>query len=117
MKKLLLTIFLLISGGHCVFGQHQIPMHIIEESDTSIGGTLAPPRPWYITQDDYVLVLPVFGDDLILLLFDENNSVAYSVYIPAGTAQVILPSTLSGDFEIRLVLFGFTYYYRGYIIL
>ncbi len=35
----------------------------------------------------------------------------YSTFLPSGTTQVILPSTLSGSFEIRLV--GDTYYYRG----
>lgn len=38
-----------------------------------------------------------------------------SLNVAAGTTQIVLPSTLSGDFELRFV--GDTYYYIGYISL
>ena len=38
----------------------QIPMQIIDETPAGPGGPLAPPRPWYITQDDYTLTMPAF---------------------------------------------------------
>jgi len=94
---------------------HQIPMYIIGHGAAAGGSTLAPPRPWYITQDDYVLTLPAFEDDFTLELRDENDVVVYTDYVPAGTTQIVLPSTLSGDFELRLV--ADTYYYIGYISL
>ena len=94
---------------------HQIPMHIIRTGNASDGPTYAPPRPWYITQDDYVLTMPAFEDDYTLELRDENDVIIYTDYVPAGTTQIVLHSTLSGDFELRLV--GDTYYYRGYISL
>ena len=116
MKKLILAALLMIGGGTFAFGQHQIPMSIIDKNGADGGSnTLAPPRPWYITQDDYVLTIPVFEDDLTLQLLDEDETVVYSTYIPAGTTQVILPSTLSGDFELRLIPYMATYYFRGYI--
>lgn len=93
----------------------QISMQIIRSSGPGGGSTLAPPRPLYITQDDYVLTLPAFEDDYTLELRDENDVVVYTDYVPAGTTQVVLPSTLSGDFELRLV--ADTYYYIGYISL
>ena len=88
-------------------------MQIIKKGSSDGGNTLAPPRPWYITQNGYVLTLPAFEDDYILELRDEDDVVVYTDDVPAGTTQIVLPSTLSGDFEIRLV--GDTYYYRGYI--
>ena len=90
-------------------------MQIIRPAGPGGGNTLAPVRPWYITQNDYVLTLPGFEDDYILELRDEDDVVVYTDDVPAGTTQIVLPSTLSGDFEIRLV--GDTYYYRGYISL
>lgn len=90
-----------------------IPMQIINKGGIGGGNTLAPPRPWYITQDDYVLTLPAFEDDFTLELRDENDVIVYTDYVPAGTTQVVLPSTLSGGFELRLV--ADTYYYRRYI--
>lgn len=115
MKKVMMVALLLTVG--CMYshaaGYHQIPMHIINPGGLGGGNTLAPARPWYITQDDYVLALPAFEDDYILELRDENGVVVYSVFVPAGTTMIVLPSTLSGDFEIRFV--GDTYYYYGYI--
>ena len=115
MRKLLLILALVMGGASLTtaLAGHQIPMHIIKTGSASDGSTLAPPRPWYITQDDYVLTMPAFKDDFTLELRDENDVVVYTDYVPAGTTQVVLPSTLSGDFELRLV--GDTYYYRGYI--
>ena len=115
-KKLFLLVALLSGwGANSLWAGHQIPMQIIKEGPVIGGSTLAPPRPWYITQDDYVLTMPAFEDDYILELRDENDVVVYTDYVPAGTTQIVLPSTLSGDFELRLV--GDTYYYRGYISL
>lgn len=117
MKKLLLSIIILMGGGvfYNAFGQQQIPMHIIDHSASSDGPTYAPPRPWYITQNGYVLTLPAFEDDYTMVLCDENNNVVYSMFIPAGTTVVYLPTTLSGEFEIRLVTSSF--YFYGYITL
>ena len=115
-KKLFLLAVLLT--GWCVSSFSfpvQISMQIIRSSGPGGGSTLAPPRPLYITQDDYVLTLPAFEDDFTLELRDENDVVVYTDYVPAGTTQVVLPSTLSGDFELRLV--ADTYYYIGYISL
>jgi len=107
-----------LGGGTFAFGaQHDIPMQIIREGSSDGGNTLAPPRPWYIIQDGYELTLPSFEDDYTLELRDATDTVVYSTYLPAGTTTVVLPSTLSGTFELRLVPFFATYYYRGYISL
>ena len=117
MRKLFL-VFALIFGGAIVIealAQQQIPMQIIKEDPAGNSGTYAPPRPWYITEDNYVLTLPAFENDYILELRDEDDNVVYTTYLLAGTTMVILPSTFSGEFELRLV--GDTYYYRGYLSL
>ena len=104
-KKLFLIVALLSGwGANSLWAWHQVPMHFIKKGSSDYGNTLAPPRPWYITEDDYTLELR-----------DENDVVVYTDYVPAGTTQVVLPSTLSGDFELRLV--ADTYYYIGYISL
>ena len=120
MKKILFMIVFLLGGAlfQRVFAiQQNIPMQIIKESGPGNGNTLAPPRPWYIYQNDYVLTLPAFEDDYTLELRDATDTVVYSSYVATGTTQVVLPSTLSGSFELRLVPFFATYYYRGYITL
>lgn len=114
MKKVMLITLLFAVGGIHTYGAPvRIAMQIIKETSVGNGNTLAPPRPWYITQDDYVLTLPAFEDDFTLELRDEDDAVVYSTIVPAGATLVVLPSTLSGDFELRLV--ADTYYYIGYI--
>lgn len=115
MKKLFLVIALLSGISINSLWAQEIPMQIIKENGPEGGNTLAPPRPWYITQNDYTLTLPAFEDDFTLVLLDEDGVVVYSTFVPAGTTMIVLPSTLSGDFELRLV--GDTYYYRGYLTL
>jgi hypothetical protein len=117
MRKLLLILALIMGGASftMALAGHQIPMQIIKETGVGNGSTLAPPRPWYMIQDGFTLTMPAFEDDFTLELLDEDGVVVYSAYVPAGTTQIVLPSTLSGDFELRLV--ADTYYYRGYISL
>ena len=115
MKKLFLMLILAL-GGVLVsssYASQLVPMQIIKEGPISDGHTYAPPRPWYIQQDDYVLTLPVLAEDYTFELRDQDDEVVYTTFLPSGTTQIILPSTLSGSYEIRLV--GDTYYYRGYI--
>lgn len=50
-----------------------------------------------------------------LQILDEDGVVVYSTVISAGTSQVVLPSTLSGDYEIRFVTDD--YYYYGFVTL
>ena len=112
-KKLFLIIALLSGGIPSIMADQGVVMHFIKKGSSDGGNTLAPPRPWYITQDDYTLTMPAFEDDFTLELRDENDVAVYTTYVPAGTTTVVLPSTLSGDFELRLV--ADTYYYIGYI--
>ena len=117
MKKYLLCVFLMLGFmiPQTVSAGLNIPMQIIDPTPGDGGNTLAPPRPWYITQDDHTLTLPALADDYTLQLLDEDGLVVYTTFVPSGTTTVILPSTLSGDFELRLV--ADTYYYRGYMSL
>lgn len=113
MKKLILFLLLLLGGGTFAFGAQQIPMHIIDETPPLGGHPYAPARPWYINQNDYILTLPDFEEDYTLQLLNEDEDVVYSVNCLSGTTQVVLPSTLTGDYEI-VVIRGETYY-GGYI--
>lgn len=117
MRKLFLVFVLILVGAFFTktLAEQQIPMQIIKTGSAGNSGTYVPPRPWYIIEDNYVLTLPAFEDDYIMELRDENDNVVYTTYLPAGTTMIVLPSTLSGDFELRLV--GDAYYYRGYLSL
>lgn len=116
IKKLLLTIAFFVGVNlSSLMAQQDIPMQIIDLSAGAGGATYAPPRPWYIMQDDYALTLPAFDYDFTLVLLDEDGVVVYSADYSAGNTMAVLPTSLSGEFELRLVPYAATYYYRGYI--
>lgn len=56
-----------------------------------------------ISLDDHTLYFntPCDGDTLRLL--DENGVVVYSIVIPVGTTSWVLPSTLSGEYELQII--------------
>lgn len=97
------------------FAGNNVPLNYQPNGSTHDQNPKAPVAPWYIFQDDNVLTMSATPYDYTLTLYDENDVLAYSVFVPAGTTQVVLPATLSGNFEIRFETA--TYYYYGYISL
>ena len=53
-------------------------------------------------------VTPCDGCELILL--DEDGDVVYSTVIPVGTTSLVLPSYLSGEYEIQINRGNFCFY-------
>ncbi|MBR0180561.1 MAG: hypothetical protein IJQ04_02710 [Prevotella sp.] len=54
-------------------------------------------------------------DGCTLRLLDENDVVVYSTVIPTGTTSLVLPSYLSGEFEIQIIHGNYCFW--GYIYL
>jgi len=115
MKKILLCLsmlfcFSIYSKAECcgAVGLNHHP-----KGGTHAGGAKAPVLPWFIDLTDNIITMSATPCDYTLSLYDEDNEVVYSVFVPAGTTQVVLPSTLSGSFELRFETD--TYYYYGYI--
>lgn len=52
-------------------------------------------------------------DGYTLRLLDENGAVVYSTVIPTGTTSLVLPSYLSGEYEIQIIQSNL--YFYGYI--
>lgn len=65
--------------------------------------------------EDYTLTFYTPCDGCVLRLLDENDVVVYSTIIPTGTTELVLPSYLSGDYEIQIIQGNLNFY--GYIIL
>ena len=92
-----------------------VPLEIVNKGG---GGNQFPKSPiptLYVDLEDYVLSLSGDTCTYSLQILDEDGYVVYSTVIAAGTSQVVLPSTLSGEYEIRFVTDD--YYYYGYITL
>lgn len=65
--------------------------------------------------DGYTLTFYTPCNGCVLRLIDENDVVVYSTVIPTGATSLVLPSYLSGDYEIQIVRGNF--YFYGYISL
>ena len=68
-----------------------------------------------VSLDGHTLYFATSCDGCTLRLLDENDAVVYSIVIPTGTTSLVLPSYLSGEYEIQIIQ-GF-YYFWGYIYL
>lgn len=115
MKKLLICISMLFCLSIIAYAGNNVPMTHQPNGSIHEGNGKSPVAPWYIYQDGYVLTMSATPCDYTLSLYDEDDELVYSTFLLAGTTQVVLPATLSGDFEIRFETT--TYYYYGYISL
>ena len=119
MKKkrlfvLLLTLALLPLSNLCVMAQ-PIDFSVgYEDPHNPFGDD--PRSPILVPKVDiegYTLTFYTPCDGCVLRLVDENDVVVYSTVIPTGVTSLVLPSYLSGNFEIQIV-HGNIYFY-GYI--
>ena len=117
MRKVLLLLTLLVGGVFFEKAIAQTPqditLEIIDKSVIGGGSTKTPVQPLVITHNGNVLTFLAQSVDYELQLLDENGLVVYSLFVPAGTTYVVLPTWLIGCFEIRFV--AATYYYYGFI--
>ena len=82
---------------------NQFPKSPVEIPDVSIS--------------DHSLFFEDVDFDLMLQLVDEDDDAVYTVFVPANTASVVLPSTLTGEFELQLIPTTGIYYFVSDITL
>ena len=64
----------------------------------------SPVQPPTVYLDDYVLTFEADHPDYTLYIKDEDGEVVYSSTVYSSQTQVTLPSSLSGDYDIELVM-------------
>lgn len=115
MKKLLLFLFGAFILSTSVSAQELVPLtvSIIDEQPVTNGFPRTPITAPIVYIDDYTLLFEANHPEYALNIKDENNVVVYTTVVYSTQTQVILPSTLSGDYQIELVVNK--YYFCGYI--
>lgn len=63
--------------------------------------------------DDYTLTFEASHPEYVLYIKDEYETVVYSTVVTSAMTEVVLPSTLSGDYEIQLIMDNWLFW--GYI--
>ena len=66
-----------------------------------------------ISLEDHTLFFITPCDGCTLRLLDDNDNVVYSTVIQTNTTSLVLPSTLSGEYEIQIIRGNICFY--GYI--
>lgn len=67
----------------------------------------------FVSLDNHTLFFLTPCDGCTLRLLDDNANVVYSTVIASGTTSLVLPSTLSGEYEIQIIQSNICFY--GYI--
>ena len=107
MKKLLFTILSAFLLCTTVAAMDLIPLTICPYENDQPGTNGFPKTPItaptvYI--DDYTLLFEVNHLEYVLNIKDEDGDVVYSTVVSSTQTQVVLPSTLSGDYQIELLV-------------
>ncbi|MBR1395090.1 MAG: hypothetical protein IJ559_05480 [Prevotella sp.] len=75
--------------------------------DNPVGGDHGPSRapmmPPYVGIEGHTLDFSCVGYDVTFYLLNEDEEPVFTLFIPAGTSTVELPSMLEGSYEICLV--------------
>ena len=124
MRKLFYFILLCVSfisvSTLQAFAMNGVEIEWIVEAVDPVAGGLPVPKsptdPPQATLDGHVLTFTTSHADFVLTLLDEDGDEAYTVFVPAATSTVVLPSTLTGLFELQLYPGG-SYYFLGDIVL
>jgi hypothetical protein len=119
MKKLLLLAALLCGITMNVKADPEELTFTVEIVDNGGTNPSLPKSPIELPQatlDGHVLTFTSSHADYTLTLLDEDGDEAYTVFVPAATTTVVLPSTLTGLFELQLYPGG-SYYFSGEIVL
>lgn len=105
MKKLFVIIFALLS---CVFVQASERVIFTYQGvhDKPLGRPTpkSPIQPPTVYIEDYVLTFTAGHPDFVLNIKDEDGYVVYTTTVWSADTEVVLPSSLSGDYGIELVM-------------
>ena len=116
-KKIVLTSCFLLGIVSMSFsgitGKVLVPLQVevINPTTTHTGHPRNPIEVPDICQDSHILYFNNVDYDLELVLLDEDGEEVYSTLVTAGTSAVVLPSTLTGDYELQLYPGGDYYFY------
>jgi hypothetical protein len=79
-------------------------VHYEDNKPIGHGNTRSPIEVPLVYIEDYTLTFAVGHPDYTLIIKDEDGDVVYTTTVFSTDIEVILPSTLSGDYEVNLVM-------------
>ena len=106
MKKGLLFLSFALFMSVSAFAWKQVPLSPCGFDNTPVGhGTAkSPDETPTVYIDDYTLYFEANHPEYVLNIKDEDGDVVYTTVVYTAQTQVVLPSTLSGDYVIELAV-------------
>ena len=77
---------------------------LVNDRPISHGTPKSPIQPPTVYIDDYTLSFVADHPEYVLSIKDEEDEVVYTTVVSSSQTQVILPSTLSGEYKIELIM-------------
>lgn len=115
MKKLLLVICLIAVGCVSTLAQESLELlvgvNFVDPTPAGNGPNRTPPLSPNVSQDGHTFFFYNVGYDLTLVLVDEEENEVFSVFVPANTTMLVLPSYLYGSYELKLYPEGYYYFF------
>jgi hypothetical protein len=107
--KLLFVLFciFLSTNGYC----DQVHLSVKSNNQTTNGnGHRSPIIIPNVNQEGHTFVInQSFSDDVVVNVLN-GESIVYTVMVPAGTNQIILPDSLQGNYEFDLIHGSYCFY-------
>ena len=104
MRKLFLFCFIALCACKAFSMQIQFHASITDPTVLNPGNPKSPIQPPTVYIEDYVLTFMAGHPEYVLNIKDEDGDVVYTTTVWSTDTEVILPSTLSGDYEIELIM-------------
>lgn len=106
MKKIVFLALCALFVCTSISAKQLIPFTLSYEDDMPLGNghPKSPLDPPTVYIEDYTLTFESYHPAYVLVLKDENGDTVYTTVVHVAQTEVELPSTLSGNYEIRLVL-------------
>ena len=118
MKKYFLLLISAVMMGTSVYAWEKIPLTVsgdIDDMPIGHGNPKSPMQPPTVYIEDYTLSFAVGHPEYVLQITDEDGDVVYTTTVFSTDTQVVLPSYLSGNYEIQLTMGNWLF--TGYITL
>lgn len=121
MKRLMFFLMMLLCIGSNASIMQTMSNQLVEDDiieldgprDLGGAGSSYPRTPIArptLTLDGHTLYFNTPCDGYELRIVDGNAVVVYSLFIPLGCTQVLLPATLLGEFELQLITGNLMFY-------
>ena len=106
MKKLFSFLLISMMMNITAMAQEIVPLVVynVDDKPISHGTPKTPMRPPVVYIEDNTLTFAADHPEYVLFIREEEGDVVYTTVVSPSVTQVVLPTTLSGEYQIELTM-------------